>query len=125
VPEFSGWADDLRIEVAGGGVAGHTGTVAVRLLADRSGLTRRLSQVMNPKDALVLHDRGRVMADTAVMIADAGPVMSDLAILRDQGEVFGPVASDPTLSRILSGVDAHQLARIAAARAKTRAVVWA
>jgi hypothetical protein len=124
VRQLSGWADDLRVEVAGGGVAAHVGSVAVRLLADRTGLTGRLSRILNPKDALVLHDRGRVMTDTAVMIADGGRVMSDLAVLRDQGELFGPVASDPTLSRALAAVDAHQLARIAAARAKTRAVVW-
>jgi hypothetical protein len=106
-------------------VVGHVGSVATRSLADRSGLTGRLSRVLNPKDALVMHDRGRVFTDTAVMIADGGRVMSDLAVLRDQGEVFGPVASDPTLWRTLSAIDAHQLARIAAARAKTRAHVWA
>nr|WP_269326632.1 IS1380 family transposase [Kineosporia mesophila] len=115
----------MRVEVAGHGVVAHTGSVAVRLLADCSGLTGRLSQIMNPKDALVVHDRGRVMTNTAVMIADGGRVMSDLAVLRDQGEMFGPVASDPTLWRTLSAVDAHQLARIAAARARTRRVVWA
>ena len=124
VDEFSGWARDLRVEVAGGGVVGHTGSVAVRLLADRSGLTGRLSKVLNPKTALVLHDRGRVMADTAVMIADGGRVMTDLAVLRDQGELFGPVASDTTLWRTLDGIDDQQLARISAARAKTRVHVW-
>ena len=95
--EFSGWARDLRVEVAGQGVVAHTGSVAVRLLADRSGLTGRLSRVLNPKNALVMHDRGRAMTDTAVMIADGARVMSDLAVLRDQSELFGPVASDPTL----------------------------
>jgi hypothetical protein len=124
VSHFSGWADDLRVEVAGHGVVAHAGSVAVRLLADRTGLTGRLSAVLNPKDALVVHDRGRVLTDTAVMIADGGRVMSDLAVLRDQGELFGPVASDPTLWRALSAVDAHQSSRIAAARAKTRAGVW-
>jgi hypothetical protein len=124
VAEFSGWARDLRVEVAGHGVVAHTGSVAVRLLADRSGLTGRLSQVLNPKDALVVHDRGRVLADTAVMIADGGRVMSDLAVLRDQGELFGPVASDPTLWRVLNDVDDHRLSRVSAARAKTRTHVW-
>jgi len=125
VDEFSGWARDLRVDVGGHGVVAHTGSIAVRLLADRSGLTGRLSQAVNPKDAVMVHDRGRVLADTAVMIADGGRVMSDLAVLRDQGELFGSVASDPTLWRTLKAVDAHQLARIAAARAKTRACVWA
>jgi hypothetical protein len=124
VDEFSGWARDLRVDVGGHGVVAHAGSVAVRLLADRSGLTGRLSQAVGPKDAVMVHDRGRVLADTAVMIADGGRVMSDLAVLRDQGELFGSVASDPTLWRTLNGIDAHQLARIAAARAKTRVGVW-
>ncbi len=120
----SGWARDLRVEVAGAGVVAHTGSVAVRLLADRTGLTDRLSGVLNPKDALIFHDRGRVMADTAVMIADGGRSMSDLAVLRDQGELFGHVASDATLWRALNDIDAYQLTRIAAARARTRVGVW-
>jgi hypothetical protein len=32
-----------------------------------------------------------------VLIADGGRVLSDLATLRDQAEVYGPIASDPTL----------------------------
>jgi len=39
-----------------------------------------------------VHDRGRVPADAAVLIADGGTVMSDLAVSRDQGELYGPVA---------------------------------
>jgi len=124
VHQHSGWARDLRVEVAGSGVVAHTGSAAVRLLADRSGLTDRLGEVLNPKDALVLHDRGRVMTDLAVTIADGGRVMSDLAVLRDQEELFGSVASDTTAWRMLEGIDAHQLSRIAATRAKTRAHVW-
>ncbi len=122
--QLSGWARDLRVEVAGGGVVAHTGSAAVRLLADRIGLTDRLGSVLNPKDALVLHDRGRIMADLAVMIADGGRVMSDLAVLRGQEELFGSVASDTTAWRMLEGIDAHQASRIAAARAKTRARAW-
>jgi hypothetical protein len=32
--------------------------------------------------------------DTVVMVADGGRAMSDLAVLRNQGELFGSVASD-------------------------------
>jgi hypothetical protein len=41
-----------------------------------------------------VHDRGRVLADTAVLIADGGRVMSDPATLRDRAELYGPIASD-------------------------------
>ena len=58
------------------------------------------------------------------MIADGGRVLSDLAVLRDQAELFGPVASDPTLWRALEEIGPDQRARIAAARARIRRQVW-
>jgi hypothetical protein len=51
------------------------------------------------------HDPGRVAVDLAVMIADGGEAIADLAVLRDQAELFGPVAPDPTAWRMLSDVD--------------------
>jgi len=53
-----------------------------------------------------------------------GAGSSDLAVLRDQGELFGPVASDPTLWRTLNAIDALTRDKIAVARAKTRVHVW-
>jgi Transposase DDE domain group 1 len=124
VDDFSGWSGDLRVEVGGHGIVSHTGSVAVRALADRSGLTGRLSAATARRGFLPVHDRGRVLADTAVMIADGGRVLSDLATLRDQGELFGPVASDPTLWRTLNAIDGLTRDKIAVARAKTRVHGW-
>jgi hypothetical protein len=45
-------------------------------------------------------------------------------VLRDQQELFGQVASGPTLWRTLDGVDAGARDRIAAARARTRRHLW-
>ncbi|WP_406437997.1 hypothetical protein OHB00_25920 [Streptomyces sp. NBC_00631] len=42
------------------------------------------------------HAPGRVAVDLAVMLADADETSTDLAVLGDQREVFGPVASTPT-----------------------------
>lgn len=58
------------------------------------------------------------------MIADGGRVLSDLAVLRDQGELFGPVAWDPTLWRTFNAVDGLARDKIVVARAKTRIHVW-
>jgi hypothetical protein len=124
VGEFSGWARDLSVEVAGRGVVSHAGSVALRTLADRSGLTGAVSVALGRRGFVPVHDRGRVLADAAVMIADGGRVMSDLAVLRDQGELFGPVASDPTLWRTLEAVGGRQRDRVAVARARTRRHVW-
>ena len=72
-----------------------------------------------------VHDRGRVLGDLAVCIADGGRVLSDLAALRDQPELYGPVASDPTAWRALDAIGEKQRQHIATARAKTRRRVWA
>jgi hypothetical protein len=63
--------------------------------------------------------------DLAVMLADGGEAIADLAVLRDQLELFGSVASDATAWRVLNGVDDAALARIRAARARAREVAWA
>ncbi len=46
-------------------------------------------------------------------------------MLRNQADLFGPVASDPTAWRLLSDLDAAALARLRAARAQAREVAWA
>lgn len=122
--EFSGWAQDLTIEVAGGGVVSHVGAVALRALADRTGLASGISGALARRNFVPVHDRGRVLTDAAVMIADGGRVLSDLATLRDQSELFGPIASDSTLWRTLDGIGDLQRDRIAVARARTRRHVW-
>jgi len=124
VDELTAWSRDLTVEVGGHGIVSHTGSAALRLLADRTGLTGALSRALRRRGFTPVHDRGRVLADTAVLIADGGRVLSDLAVLRDQAELFGPVASDPTLWRALDEIGPDQRERIAAARAKVRRHVW-
>jgi hypothetical protein len=69
--------------------------------------------------------RAGVAVDLAAMIADGGEAIADLAVLRDQADLFGAVASDPTAWRLLSGVDDAALARLRRARATAREVAWA
>jgi hypothetical protein len=68
-----------------------------------------------------------VLRDLAVMLADGGDCLSDLAVLRDQPELFGPVASTPTAWRVVErlGQDPDGLARLRAARAHARRRAWA
>ena len=51
------------------------------------------------------HAPGRVLADLAVMLADGGVAIGDLAVLRDQPDLFGPVASTATAWRVLDSID--------------------
>jgi hypothetical protein len=119
------WSNDLTVEVAGHGVVSHTGSAVLRLIADNTGLTAGLSRASARRGFTPVHDRGRVLGDLAVCIADGGRVLSDLASLRDQPELYGSVASDPTAWRTLEAIGEPQRAAIAAARAKTRRRVWA
>jgi DDE family transposase len=117
-----------RLVVTGDGrnVVGHAGARVVCDLADALGLTEGLSAAMSPtKLRRRGHDRGRVLVDLAVMLADGGEAISDLAVLRDQPELFGEVASLPTAWRTLEAIDAEALARIAVARARARRQAWA
>jgi hypothetical protein len=115
----------LVVTADGRGVASHAGARLLSDLADAAGLTEGLSAAMAPtKRRRRGHDRGEVLVDVAVMIADGGDTFSDLAVLRDQPDLFGQVASTPTAWRALEAVDEGALERIAAARAAARAKVW-
>ena len=65
--ELTAWSRDLTVEVGGHGVVSHTGSAALRLLADRTGLTGALSRALRRRGFTPVHDRGRVLADTAVL----------------------------------------------------------
>jgi hypothetical protein len=95
-------------------------------LADSLGLTAGLSAAMAPTTVRRgRHDRGQVLTDLAVVIADGATAISDLRVLADQPGLFGQVASVPTAWRALGAVDEPALARMAAARAQARTAAWA
>jgi len=119
------WSKNLTVDVDGHGVVSHTGSAVLRLLADNTGLTSGLSRVLARRGFIPVHDRGRVLGDLAVCIADGGRVLADLATLRDQPELYGPVASDPTAWRTLEAIGERERGHIAAARARVRRRVWA
>jgi len=117
-------ASSFEVTTDGTGVVGHAGAALLRELADRVGLTKALGW----RAAAARHHRdAAVLRDLAVMLADGGDCLSDLAVLRDQPELFGPVASTPTAWRVVERVatDPDGLARLRAARAHGRARAWA
>lgn len=67
-----GWSRGLEVTVGGEGVVSHAGLALLRMLADRTGLSSGLSKALAQPRVLV-HDRGRVLADVAAAIADADP----------------------------------------------------
>src|SRR6266545_4714252 len=72
VNDSTGWSKGLTVTADGDAVIAHAGVAALRLTADRSGLTTALSRVLHRDGFTPGHDRGRVLTDTAVMMADGG-----------------------------------------------------
>lgn len=74
------------------------------------------------------HDPGKVLLDLATAVALGGDCAADLAVVRARPDAFGPVASDPTVSRLVAALAAdidRALPAIRAAHAAARAAVWA
>ena len=100
----------------------------LRSTAAVSGLDRALSQALGPWRAdRAVHDPGKVLLDLATAVALGGDCLSDIAVTRAQPELFGTVASDPTVSRLitaLAGDVEAAVSAIRAARSLARAAVW-
>lgn len=122
----TGWLRGLEVTAGGTGIVSHAGLALLRALADNTGLTGGLSKAL-ATDRVLVHDRGRVLADLACAIADGAEVISDFRVMGDQEELFGLVASVPTCWRALDEIAAgggRALGRITAAVNSARRVAW-
>ncbi len=119
----------VQPDADGDGLVSHAGALALVETAQAAGLDRGLARALSPwRKPTAVHDPGKVVLDLAVALAVGGTCLADIALLREQPGVFGPVASDPTVSRAIDALatDAPAaLAAIGAARAAARAQVWA
>ena len=116
----------LAVSSDGRGVVGRAGSRLLADLAEATGLESGFVDALSSlRQRAGGHAPGRVAVDLAVMLADSGEAISDLAVLRDQAELFGSVASDPTAWRVLKAIDAAAIARLRGARAVARQLAWA
>ena len=76
-------------------------TEAIRVTGLGDGLSQALAAWRRPS---AVHEPGKVLSDLAVCVALRGRCLSDLAVLRCEDEVFGPVASDPTVCRLIKAL---------------------
>jgi hypothetical protein len=114
---------DVRAD--GMGLSSRAGSSLLALVADRVGLTGRLSDALaGTRRRRCGHEPGRVFCDLAVMLADGGRCVSDLAALAGQCSLFGEVASVFTARRVVLSVGKGELAGIRAARAAARSWAW-
>jgi hypothetical protein len=73
-------------------------------------------------------DPGPIITDLAVTLALGGDCLADIAALRAEPALFGPVASDPVVSRLVTRLAAdapRALKAIRSARAAARERAWA
>ncbi len=122
------WRPWLSVVTGSESLISSAGGVLVVQTARVCGLERALSAGLRPwKRTRAIHDPAKILLDLATTVALGGDCAADIAVLRAQPGVFGPVASDPTVSRMvdqmaLAGTDV--LTAIRAARATARAWVW-
>ena len=118
----------VRVVSGGESLLSSTGAVMLLATARVSGLSKTLSDGLAPwRAARSVHDPGKTVLDLAVAIALGGDCLADIGVVRAQPELFGPVASDPTVSRLIEALGAQPdeaITAIRAARAAARARVW-
>nr|WP_007507549.1 IS1380 family transposase [Pseudofrankia saprophytica] len=126
--QSTGVYPSVRVDVAGRGVVSVAGAVLLTETVRVSGLGRLLSVALGPwRSPLAVHDPAKVLLDLAVMLALGGDCLADIALLRAEPEIFGRVASDPTVSRTvdrLAGDVDRVLVAVGRARAVARGRVW-
>jgi Transposase DDE domain group 1 len=93
-----------------------------------TGLARGLSQnLARWRAPRAVHEPGKIIADLAAAVALGGDCLADIAVLREQPDLAGPVASDPVVSRLVSVLAAEgprALKAIRAARSAARERAW-
>jgi hypothetical protein len=116
------------VSADGAGVVSQAGglllTRALRVTGLDCGLEAALDRWRAPR---AVHSPGKIVTDLAVALALGGDCLADVAMVRAEPDLFGPVASDPVISRLvtrLAGDAPRALKAIRAARAAARARAW-
>ncbi|MFJ6901915.1 IS1380 family transposase [Streptomyces hokutonensis] len=119
-----------RVRVEGGvrGVVSQAGAVLLVETVRKVGLDTAISAALAPwRKPRTVHDPGKILLDVALAVALGGDCLADVAMLRAEPVVFGPVASDPMVSRLVDALAASgpkALAAIRGARSEVRTRVW-
>jgi hypothetical protein len=118
----------LQVSADGSGLVSRGGALLLTRTARAAGLDSALSQgLARWRAPRAVHDPGKAVLDLAVMLAAGGDCLADAAMLRAEPELFGPVASDPVISRLvaaLAGDAPRALKAIRGARAAARQRAW-
>lgn len=119
-----------RVRVQGDGrqVVSQAGSVLLVETVRKIGLDQAISAALTPwRRPRAVHDPGKMLVDLALAVALGGDCLADIALLRSEPAVFGPVADDPTVSRLIDTLAASgekALTAIRTARSEVRRRVW-
>ncbi|MDX2828663.1 IS1380 family transposase [Streptomyces ipomoeae] len=112
----------------GRAVVSQAGSVLLVETVRKIGLDQAISAALTSwRRPRAVHDPGKMLVDLALAVALGGDCLADVAMLRAEPDVFGPVASDPTVSRLITTLAASgekALTAIRAARSEVRKRVW-
>ena len=118
----------VRVESGPCNAVGQAGGVLLTKTITVSGLDRVLAAALAPWHLpLATHSPHKIVLDLAVTLALGGDCLADIALLRTEPGVYGTVASDPTVSRMITrlAADPDVLTAVHRARAIARENVWA
>ncbi|WP_328825840.1 IS1380 family transposase [Streptomyces sp. NBC_00252] len=112
----------------GRAVVSQAGSVLLVETVRKIGLDQAISAALTPwRKPRAVHDPGKMLVDLALAVALGGDCLADVAMLRAEPGVFGPVASDPTVSRLIGTLAASgekALTAIRVARSEVCKRVW-
>jgi hypothetical protein len=118
----------IAVSADGTGLVSQAGGVLLTQTLRVTGLGRGLSAALERwRPGRAVHDPGKIVADLAVAVALGGGCLADVGLLRAEPDLFGPVASDPVVSRLVTRLAAdapRALKAIRAARAGARERAW-
>jgi hypothetical protein len=128
VRETTGLYPRIVTDAAGSGVVSQAGAVLLLDTIRAAGIDQALSAALAGwRRPTAVHDPAKILLDGAVSLAVGGDCLAAIAALREAPAVFGRVASDPTVSRLVatlaSDID-KALVAIDGARAAARKTVW-
>jgi hypothetical protein len=118
----------ITVSADGPGIVSQAGGLLLVQAARLTGLGQGLSAgLARWRPDRAVHDPGKIVTDLVVALALGGDCLADVAVLRAQPQLFGPVASDPVVSRLVTSLAAdapRALKAIRGARAAARDRVW-
>ncbi|WP_406326719.1 IS1380 family transposase [Streptomyces sp. NBC_00203] len=118
----------IFVRDGGRAVVSQAGSVLLVETARKAGLDQAISAALAPwRKPRAIHDPGKILVDLALAVALGGDCLADIAMLRAEPAVFGPVASDPTVSRLIDSLATageEALATIRTARSEVRQRAW-